>query len=407
MLCCRPAPRERAGVASGAPVTASDAAPPGLRRVRVLLGSDVESLRVRAARPMVWKPDSDEPPSTWPPDESLQIEPVPPSGMRVGGDVHRAHGATIQAEGSDAITLALQNAAGSSPELRYPGSIRMVMDDDGLFRVINHVDVEQYVAGVVAAEAWPTFEEEVFRVQAIVARTFVLYQMQQAAARPFDVTATQGAQVYRGLRDDVTGRRATEAAQYTRGIACTFEAGGRSQLFCTYYSAACGGASQAALLFSPEGDIEPLAGSVACDYCKIAPKDTYRWGPVRVSKHELQTRLLARYPELQSVGELTGITPIEKTADGRLLSLRLIGSGGQFHDMLAERFRLAVGGMVMRSTACDIRLTDQEVILENGRGFGHGLGLCQWGAQGQALAGKRAAEILRYYYPTSTLTRAY
>jgi len=52
-------------------------------------------------------------------------------------------------------------------------------------------------------------------------------------------------------------------------------------------------------------------------------------------------------------------------------------------------------------------VTEQHVIFEDGHGFGHGLGLCQWGMQGQALEGKRAGEILRYYYPGSKLTRAY
>jgi len=50
---------------------------------------------------------------------------------------------------------------------------------------------------------------------------------------------------------------------------------------------------------------------------------------------------------------------------------------------------------------------DGEMIFENGKGYGHGLGLCQWGTQGQAQAGKQAAEILRFYYPDAKLTRAY
>jgi stage II sporulation protein D len=87
--------------------------------------------------------------------------------------------------------------------------------------------------------------------------------------------------------------------------------------------------------------------------------------------------------------------------------LRITGSSGQEHDILAERFRLAIGSRIVRSTDCDIRVLKDEVVFENGRGFGHGLGLCQWGAQGQALEGKRAGEILRFYYPGSRLTRVY
>jgi len=87
--------------------------------------------------------------------------------------------------------------------------------------------------------------------------------------------------------------------------------------------------------------------------------------------------------------------------------LRIVGLGGAHHDMSAEQFRLAIGANLIRSTDCRIRVEGAEVVFEEGRGFGHGLGLCQWGAQGQALQGKSAAEILRYYYPGSKLTRAF
>jgi stage II sporulation protein D len=63
--------------------------------------------------------------------------------------------------------------------------------------------------------------------------------------------------------------------------------------------------------------------------------------------------------------------------------------------------------MEVRSTDCDIRLTDTEVIFENGRGWGHGLGLCQWGMEGLARQGRTAADILRVYFPGAKITRVY
>jgi stage II sporulation protein D len=75
--------------------------------------------------------------------------------------------------------------------------------------------------------------------------------------------------------------------------------------------------------------------------------------------------------------------------------------------MLAERFRQAIGASLMRSTDCSIKVTGGSVIFENGRGFGHGLGLCQWGMQGMAIAGKQAGEILRHYYPGVRLARVH
>ena len=165
--------------------------------------------------------------------------------------------------------------------------------------------------------------------------------------------------------------------------------------------------SQSAAIFGKGDEVPPLQGGVTCDYCKIAPDETYRWGCVRLSCDDVVSRLVSRYPKLVSLGGIRAIDAIERTPAGRPVRLRITGSNGTTHDILAERFRLAMGSREVRSTDCDVRVAKDEVIFENGRGFGHGLGLCQWGAQGQALAGKQAGEILRYYYPGSRLTRVY
>jgi stage II sporulation protein D len=282
-----------------------------------------------------------------------------------------------------------------------------VIVQDGSLSVINEVDIERYAACVAANEIWPDFATEAFRAQAIVTRTYVLYHMLRRPDATYDVVATQGSQVYRGIREDTVGRRASEAAKYTRGLVCTYREDGHDRIFCTYYSAACGGLSQSAAKLGAEGDIEPLSGGVRCDYCRIAPGQTYRWGPARISAEDVLAKLTVRYAEMVGLGRITAITPLEKTPSGRSVTLRITGSSGASRDLLAERFRLAVGSNTVRSTDCKIRVTEGEVIFEDGKGFGHGLGLCQWGMQGQALEGRTAAEILRYYYPGSRLTRVY
>jgi len=178
-------------------------------------------------------------------------------------------------------------------------------------------------------------------------------------------------------------------------------------LFCTYYSAACGGMSQSAAIFDRQNYVAPLSGGVRCDFCRIAPGGTYRWGPVRIAREKVRLRLVSAYPKLASLGPIRNIKVIERTPAGRPVRLRIAGASGKSHDILAERFRLALGGSEVRSTDFTIHVTKRDVVFENGRGFGHGLGLCQWGMQGQALQGKLAGEILRYYYPGSRLTRVY
>lgn len=305
------------------------------------------------------------------------------------------------------LDLSFDRDGAWSEPAAFLGALRLRAVEGGGLEVINEVDLEHYVGCVVGNEVWPTFGVEAFRAQSIVARTFVLYQMTRRPDAAVDVSATQGSQVYRGVRDDPVGRKAVEAAEYTRGLVLTFDDRGTPRIFCTYYSAACGGSSQPAKMLGAEGDVEPLRGGVKCDHCKIAPGDTYRWGPVRVPVDELLARLVERYPEMVELGRIASIMPMDRTATGRSLSLRLTGSTGKTEDLIAERFRLAIGASVVKSTDCRIRVVGDEVIFDQGKGYGHGLGLCQWGMEGLARSGKQAAEILRYYYPESQLTRAY
>ncbi|MGB2985144.1 MAG: SpoIID/LytB domain-containing protein [Phycisphaerae bacterium] len=383
-----------------------DLAPP-VRNVRVLIASDVKRIRFRADGAMSVVGDNATSFHSGAAGDWIVASRDAAGGIRLGEASRLPDGLTLQPEHTDYITVSVYGNGDWSPGSPYPGTLRLIAGEDGRLDLVNFVDVERYVACVVANEVWPTFDTEAYRAQAIAARTFVLYQMRRRSKAAFDVVATQASQVYRGIRADEVGRRATDAAEYTRGIVLTWHDGGKDRLFCAYYSAACGGMSQSAAIFGQEDDIKPLAGGVRCDYCKIAPGETYRWGPIRLSKKEVRSRLVSAYPKLASLGRIRNIEAIERTPSGRPVRLRITGASGESHDMLAERFRLAMGGNVIRSTDCKIRVTDRQVIFEDGRGFGHGLGLCQWGMQGQALQGKQAGEILRYYYPGSKLTRVY
>lgn len=377
-----------------------------IRDVRVLLGAAVNRLRLRAEGPVTFSDGR-----TLGPADGLAEEGViiwHDRGMlRIGDASTPTPRVTLRPSPGGAVRLAFDRDGQWSAEAAYPGAIHLTVPDAGGLDVINELELERYVASVVAGEIWPTFDVEAFRAQAIVARSFVLYHMSRRPDAPYDVSAAQGSQVYRGIRADATGRRAAEAAEYTRGIVCTWRDRDEDRLFCTYYSAACGGMSQSAALLGPEGDVPPLRGGVKCDNCKIAPADAYRWGPVRLAADEVLSRLIERYPDLASLGGIDAVAPLAQTPSGRLVSLRITGANGATHDMLAERFRLAVGPTLLRSTDCRIRMKDGEVIFENGKGHGHGLGLCQWGMQGLAQSGRHAADILRFYYPGAKLTRAY
>jgi len=312
---------------------------------------------------------------------------------------------------TDALTQVVAESATDVPAANwYSGSLEFIVRDNSL-RVINHVDIEAYVAGVVAQEAWPTFHDEALRAQAIAARTYALYLMSERDLRPFDLRAGEGDQVYRGVRQDAFGIRAAEAVDATRGIVLSTLTDEGLRIFCAYYAAACGGRTQSVRDYQGGGAAvavpPPLAGGVACDDCRIAPGDAYRWGVQRIAKSDLLVRLRERDRTLADWPALAGVTVASRTEFGRIREVTVAASDGRQVTLGGENFRLAVGSRVMRSTDCNLVDMGDTIVLENGKGFGHGLGMCQWGAEGWARQGRRAGEILLRYYPGAQIVRAY
>jgi len=305
------------------------------------------------------------------------------------------------------LELAFLRGGAWDDPLEYPGETHLQPANVEGLSVINHVDMERYVACVTALESWPTFVTEALRGQAIVARSFALNQMIRRGGQSWDVGSSQGSQVYRGVQRTEIGRRAAAATRYTAGLVCAWNDGAGERIIPTYYSAACGGVTQNAAIFGPADDIAPLSGRVECDYCRIAPGESYRWGPVNLPLGTVWQRLAARFPIMHQVWPLTDVKVIERAATGHVTRLRVTSASGVTHELPGENFRLAVGGGTIKSVQFDVRVAEGQVIFENGRGYGHGLGLCQWGMQGQALVGKSASDILRHYYPGAHIVRAY
>ncbi len=379
-----------------------------LRPVRVLIHSDAECVWIGAEHEIIVRDERGRALATLPPDRRpLRAGSGSGDPFRFGTNSFAATELLLTESGDGPLTVSENGTDAARSERRFAGTLRVRRRGDDHLDVVNEVDIEPYVASVVASEVWPTFDPEAVRAQAIAARTYVVYQMMRREQHPFDVATTQGSQVYRGVRDDDIGRRAADAARYTRGVLCTYGDSGTQRVFCAYYGAACGGLSQPAAIFGADGDIAPLAGGVTCDYCKIAPADVYRWGPVRLSKEELSRRLGAKYPEVAALDGIRRLDVIERTPTGRPTMLRLLGRDGRTYDLLAERFRHAVGPTEIRSTDFQLRDQGSDVVFDHGRGFGHGLGLCQWGSQGQARVGRHACDILRHYYPGAKLTKGY
>ncbi len=303
----------------------------------------------------------------------------------------------------------------------YRGKLKLIVNGDGqTFDVLNLVPLEPYLAGVVGEEMPDYWEPQALRAQAIAARTYCLYIKNRFGAnRSYDVSRTQASQVYGGV--------AAESSQIWSVVNSTVgrvlverptEAGRDSHsgllargLFPTYFSSVCGGhTTDSKDVF---GDSFAPLGGVPCPYCKdVARLDLFFWPMTQFSRKTLTEQLTARYPKLKALGEIREIVATEKSDYGqfaRLTKIKLIGSTGQTDTLRAEDMRLAIdsSGRRLKSAICHIVPWGDGWAFLSGRGWGHGVGMCQCGAEGMARQGYTAEQILQHYYPCAEIVSVY
>lgn len=286
---------------------------------------------------------------------------------------------------------------------RYPGHLRLVREGNHRLLVVNLVELEQYVAVVLDAEMPASFPTEAREAQAVAARSFVLCQMKTAGAvNEYDVEDGTGSQVYRGLSavdlppnsTDTPAPTAAEITARTRGIALTY----RGRIFSTHYCATCGGSTaDGRSIFVAAA---PPLVSVPCEYCSHAPR--YRWEVTLPRDAICQHAAEWCAARGRMLGQLEHIEVLPAPESG-VATVRLIGSKGEA-TLTAHEFRQFVTGPGLLPSAVFEIVAERDGWLVRGRGFGHRVGMCQWGARGQAELGQSCQQILAHYYPGTELT---
>jgi len=286
----------------------------------------------------------------------------------------------------------------------YRGDVTVYRRPGGRVMAVNVIDLEQYIASVVDSEMPLTFPAAARRAQAIVARSYVLYQQQLAGARrEFDVYASTRSQKYQGYQyRDGRGRKlagesdsSRQVVQETAGQVALFN----GQLFPAYYSAVCGGrTTNGPAVFS---DAVAALTSVPCQWCQAAER--FRW--TRTMSADRATVLLKKHfaKNGQAFQQLKSITTIPDSRDEAAGGSRIqVSDGSHTYIIDGRKLRSLFSGSVLPSPYFNARLDGGQVIFD-GRGHGHGVGLCQWGARGQALAGRSTTQIIQAYYPGVSL----
>jgi stage II sporulation protein D len=275
----------------------------------------------------------------------------------------------------------------------YRGRTKLI-SVGGQLTAVNYVDLEHYLYSVVGSEMPVNWPLEALKAQAVAARSYALHKRQHTSNGVFDVGDTTTWQVYKGLEGEASTTQA--AVNETAGQVLTFN----GQIIEAVFHSSSGGHTENVedIWSSPR----PYLRGVA-DFDHHAP--VFQWQE-QFSAAEIRERITG-------VGNILSITPTEWTPRGRIVSVQVVGdqgtrviSGTDLRRSLGLRSTLfAIVPQMGRLASAGGSGSLPVTFYINGRGFGHGVGLSQWGAYGMAAQGYTYQQILGHYFQNTTLSR--
>ena len=296
-----------------------------------------------------------------------------PSGLTVDGQLLRSDRLEVRGRDGELIINGLT-----------VGGRVIVKRQNGKLLAINEVPLEDYVKGVVPSEMSAAWHPEALKVQAIATRTYALYKMRQNARKDFDVLASIKDQVYL-YRGRASAGAAARAVDDTRDLVLAYR---DEPILAVFSSTAAGQTEDAWNVWAVD---MPYLKGVECPFDLNSP--WYQWR-TDIALPMLEQRLR---DEGFPVGIIASLAPATYTKAGRVIQVRILHSGGELY-VKGDDLRRVLGYKVLPSTQFDFDVVGLQVQFA-GRGNGHGVGLCQWGAKELAERGYSAETILRYYYP--------
>lgn len=298
----------------------------------------------------------------------------------------------------------------------YRGKLKLYEDQFGKLTVLNLVDIESYLFGVIKSEMLINSPIEALKAQAVVARTYAIRNKDKFRREGFGLTDDVRSQVYNGIEDEHPIAR--KVVKYTHGKILTYE----NKPISGFYHSACGGSTLASKDWHGKG--VPYLKSKECKWC--SGYRNYVWD-YELSYAGLSGYLNQKGEKIRKINEVK----FEHDPNGRVKLVRISHQDGKLK-ISGTAFRQMISASKVRSTifksignqdngARDIN-TEEEIavmqILRNynrrfsklkirGTGFGHGVGLCQWGAKGLAKQALKYPDILKYYFTGVDLKKIY
>ena len=264
----------------------------------------------------------------------------------------------------------------------YPGIIEIWKGAGGLF-LINELPLEEYIKNVVSAEVGADWDMEALKVQAVISRTYAIFQKLQNNNPNYDITSSVLHQVYKGVNENA---RISYAVMHTEGEVLTFN----GRLIEAFYHSTSGGLTEAPEEVFGKGlpYLRPVAGS-----CETSP---YWVWERRIPVEEIEKAL--------NVAGITDIQVASFTSTKRVKTVSVFHGGGTLTVKTTDLRRM-LGWNRLPSTNFSLS-RDGSTFVFDGKGYGHGVGLCQWSALEMARSGMSYRDILSYFYP-GTLIQIY
>lgn len=368
----------------------------GAESIRVLLSQDAKRITVKSERGLVVRLSDG---AEMIAKAFVQVVSTP-TGLLINGARVRSGTALLYSRGGDVkvtIEKPVLGGQGGAPkgfasagrplDQFVIGGVLRLANRGGWLSVVNELDVEEYVKGVVPSEMNAAWHPEALKVQAVATRTYALYQRMMSVGRDYDLVAGIQDQVYRGRHG--VDQRVEQAVEATRGLVVTYN---NAPILAAFSSTAAGPTEDAMVVWAK--DLPYLKG-VDCPFDANSPY--FRWR-AEIPLHDLE-QMLRR--QGVAVGTIASLTPYIYSRSGRVDKIRILHSDGELI-LRGQDLRKMVGYSLIPSTQFEVETIGREVVLA-GRGAGHAVGLCQWGAKELAELGYSFSAILQYYFPGTEL----
>ena len=262
--------------------------------------------------------------------------------------------------------------------ISYRGEV-IVSRGKGRIALVNRLPVEEYLRGVLPHEVNPNWHLEALKAQAIVARSYVLSRALDNSAQAHDLDNTTASQVYRGTLGEAEST--DYAVQATRGLVMTYN----GRIAVGFFHSCCGGSTE------DSGDVWantlPYLRAKTCTYCEGTRP--YNWGVVFGRAEAAE--------KLGLGGEVNFIEVRGRSSGGRVRTVYVQSANGAGVTVTGARFRELFDGNRVRSGLFRVNIRGPYVQIL-GNGWGHGVGMCQWGSWRMAQLGHDAAAIVRHYF---------